>query len=72
MKKLTLTTKNGFFFKIIKEENDPLTNRLSIGGEKEKGCYIVFRGDIKDCKEVLENALEALNTAYDAYQTQLN
>lgn len=72
MKELHCTTKNGFFFKIIKEENDPMTNRLSIGGSKDEGCYIVFRGDIKVCKEVLENALEALTKADNTYQTQLN
>ena len=70
--KITLTTKAGFYFKVIKEKNDELTNRLSIGGDKEHGCYIVFRGDIKDCKEVLENALEAFKIADEAHKTQLN
>lgn len=69
---LHLTTKNGFRFKVIKEPNDPMTNRLSIGGSKEDGCYIVFRGDIKDCKEILTEALEAFNKADGAHKTQLN
>jgi len=59
---LYCTTKNGFSFKIVKEKDDPYTNRLSIGGSKDDGCYIVFRGDIKDCKEVLTEALEAFNS----------
>lgn len=69
---LHLTTKNGFRFKVIKEKDDPMTNRLSIGGSKKEGCYIVFRGDIKDCKEVLTEALEAFNTADNAHKKQLN
>lgn len=67
-----LTTKSGFFFKIIKEKDDPMTNRLSIGGSKEEGCYIVYRGDTKDCIEVLEQAVEAIKTADDKRSTQLN
>lgn len=47
---------NGYQFKVVKEEDDPLTNRLSIGGSKEDGCYIVFRGDITTCRDILEQA----------------
>jgi hypothetical protein len=67
-----VTTSKNFHFKVIKEEDDPITNRLSIGGSKEEGCYIVFRGDINDCYEVLENALEALNKAKAKHLTQNN
>jgi hypothetical protein len=69
---LNCTTTNGFRFKIIKNEDDPMTNRLSIGGSKEEGCYIVFRGNIEDCKQVLTEALEAFNKGYNAHKTQLN
>lgn len=69
---LHLTTKNGFRFKVIKESDDPYTNRLSIGGSKEEGCYLVFRGSIADCKQILTEALEAFNTADNAHKTQLN
>lgn len=69
---LNLTTKNGFRFRVIKEQDDPMTNRLSIGGSKEEGCYIVYRGETKDCLQVLENALEAMRKASDTQQTQLN
>lgn len=57
--KTVLTTENGYRFKVIKEKDDPMTNRLSIGGSKAEGCYIVFRGNINDCEKVLEEALKA-------------
>lgn len=72
MKELHLTTKEGFRFKIIKEQDDPMTNRLSIGGSKSEGCYVVYRGNTKDCLEVLENALEALKKAASVNLTQNN
>lgn len=72
MKELHLTTEKGFFFKVVKEKDDPITNRLSIGGSKEDGCYIVFRGDVAMCGEVLEEALKAFNKAKSVNQTQNN
>ena len=72
MKELHLTTANGFHFKILKEKDDPMTNRLSIGGSKEEGCYIVFRGDIEICGQVLEEALTAFNKAKQVNLTQNN
>ena len=67
-----VTTPAGFKFKVIKEQDDPMTNRLSIGGSKEEGCYIVFRGDIEDCHTVLKQALEAFNKAKNNHLTQNN
>lgn len=72
MKELHLTTTNGFFFKIVKDKDDPMTNRLSIGGSKEEGCYIVFRGDMEICGQVLEEALKAFNKAKQVNLTQNN
>jgi hypothetical protein len=72
IKALYLTTKNGFKFKVVKEVDDPLTNRLSIGGSKEDGCYIVYRGDTEVCREILEEALGALNKTNDVNKTQNN
>lgn len=69
---LHLTTSDGFRFKVSKEKDDPMTNRLSIGGSKNEGCYIVYRGETKDCLEVLENALEAMKKAANANLTQNN
>lgn len=70
MKELYLTTSDGVRFKVIKEQDDPLTNRLSIGGSKEDGCYIVYRGETEDCLDVLKNALEAMNKAANVNLTQ--
>lgn len=67
-----VTTSKDFRFKVVKEKDDLMTNRLSIGGSKEEGCYIVFRGNIDDCQQVLENALEALNKVKAKYLTQNN
>lgn len=72
MKQLYYTTKSGFRFKVVKEADDPITNRLSIGGSKEDGCYIVFRGETEICREVLEQALEAMKKASDVNLTQNN
>jgi hypothetical protein len=69
---LILTTKEGFRFKVVKEKDDPMTNRLSIGGSKEEGCYIVYRGETTDCLKILEQALEVMNKANGARNTQLN
>jgi len=71
-KAILLTTPNGFRFKIVKEPIDPITNRLSIGGSKEDGCYIVYRGDIEIVGEILSEALEAFNKAKLVNQTQNN
>ncbi len=68
---LQLTTKNGFRFKVMKEKDDPMTNRLSIGGSKEEGCYVVYRGETEDCLSVLTEAVEALTKAKNAL-TNLN
>lgn len=72
MRELYCTTKDSFKFKVVKEQDAPMTNRLSIGGSKDEGCYIVYRGETKDCLEILENALEAMRKASEAQQTQLN
>lgn len=72
MKELHYTTPDGFFFKIVKEKDDPMTNRLSIGGSKEEGCYIVFRGETDDCLSVLEQALIAMRKASSVNKTQNN
>lgn len=69
---LHLTTADGFRFKIVKETSDPMTNRLSIGGSKEEGCYVVFRGDTDVCLSVLEQALFAMRKAANANKTQNN
>lgn len=56
-------TKDGFRFKVEKLPNDPMTNRLSVGGSKEEGCYVVYRGDTNDCLQVLKEAVQAMENA---------
>ncbi len=51
-------------WKIIREGDDPLALRLSIGSpngfdHKENG-YIVYRGETQECVELLEIALAEL------------
>lgn len=58
---LQLTTPDGFRF-----------NRLSIGGSKEEGCYIVYRGETDDCLSVLEQAVIAMRKSANANRTQNN
>lgn len=52
-------------WKIIREADDPLALRLSIGaphGSKEG--YIVYRGDAKTCLDLLETAVTELKKHY--------
>lgn len=45
-------------WKIIREANDPLALRLSIGGPHDiDGGYIVYRGDTANCLVLLEEAV---------------
>lgn len=45
--------------KIIKEPDDPLCLRASIGGNKEMGYYITYRGDLKEVRVMLKEVLRA-------------
>ncbi len=40
--------------KIIKEDDDPLALRISMGGLPGVGYYVVYRGDLEDIKECFE------------------
>lgn len=56
-------------YKIIREADDPLGLRLSIGSpngfDVQKDGYIVYRGDTKRCIELLERALEQFKAYYE-------
>ena len=59
--------KNNIITKIIKEENDPLCLRASIGGTKENGFYIVYRGNENEILEMLQeikNGFEIFNKMF--------
>ena len=50
--------------KIIKETTDPMCMRVSIGGLKEEGYYLVYRGDnMEDIENMLTDTLEAFKRA---------
>jgi len=47
-------------WKVIREADDPMALRLSIGGIPDTLGYIVYRGDTKLCLELLRKALKKL------------
>lgn len=57
-------------WKIIREADDPLALRLSIGSPNGNGFtiendgYIVYRGDTQECIQLLETALAQLKSHY--------
>jgi hypothetical protein len=51
-------------WKIIREADDPLSLRLSIGGIPDKLGYIVYRGDTKLCLQLLYRAYQHLEHHY--------
>lgn len=57
--------KNGEQWKIIREADDPLALRLSIGGVPNNLGYIVYRGDTKQCLELLRKALDRLEQHFN-------
>jgi len=56
-------------YKIIREADDPLALRLSIGSPNgydiQKDGYIVYRGDTEQCIKLLEKALEEFKAYYE-------
>lgn len=54
-------------FRILEKDKDPIALRLSIGGEHdgtkidgEYDGYIVYRGDVSACIELLKKAIKSL------------
>ncbi len=48
--------------RIIRDKDDPIALRISMGGREEIGYYIVYRGDpqeILDCLQTCIDAFEA-------------
>lgn len=55
-------------WKIIREADDPMALRISIGSpqlEDPQDGYIVNRGDTKQCLDLLEKALEQMKKHYE-------
>lgn len=56
-------------WKIIREADDPIALRLSIGSPPEETPdgyvgYIVYRGDTEECLNLLEQAVQELKKFY--------
>jgi len=59
-----LINKKGQNIKITQEATDPLCMRVSIGGLKDQGYYLVFRGDnLNDIENMLKETYEAFSEA---------
>lgn len=52
-------------WKIIREADDPMALRLSIGGVEDELGYIVYRGDTEACLKLLRKALKKLEAHYN-------
>lgn len=46
--------------KIIKKPDDPICPRVSMGGNKLFGYYIVYRGNLLDIKEMFDQCYKAI------------
>ena len=63
-----LVNAKGQLIKIIKEPTDPLCMRVSIGGWKTKGYYLVFRGDnLDEIEEMLKETYQAFILAKEKF-----
>lgn len=58
----TLADENGRITKIIKEPDDPLCLRVSIGGTPKTGYYLVYRGDPEQIETMLTEMLKSFRT----------
>lgn len=53
-------------FQIVKKKDDTFTYgtkilRISIGGNKSKGFYLVYRGDLAEVRELIGSAFRAMS-----------
>ena len=71
--KITFKTSTGIPIKISKEETDPVCLRASIGGKKDMGYYLVFRGDnFQEIEDMLIDATEGFKQAHKRFKEQNN
>ena len=68
----TIVENNGIETVVTKEADDPLCLRVSIGGTKKDGYYLVFRGDINMVKDMIENVSESFYKSVDNFKKQGN
>jgi hypothetical protein len=52
-------------WKVIREADDPLALRLSVGGVEGELGYIVYRGDTEACLKLLRKAATKLENHFN-------
>lgn len=62
---------NNTQFRVMKEPDD-ICLRVSLGGTEKEGCYLVFRGDILDVQELINNAKIAIDKVKIHWESQNN
>ena len=66
-------TKNNRPFTIIKAKDDPYKQLLiNLSGSKRDGYYLVFKGNILEVLEMMDEAQELLTKAKNHFITQSN
>ena len=68
----TAKTENNKPFKITKAKDDPYCLRVSLGGTKKDGYYLVFRGNIIEVSEMMDEAQKLFAKAKNHFITQSN
>jgi hypothetical protein len=51
-------------WQITREADDPLALRLSVGSHEGKFGYIVYRGETKECLQLLYRAYQEMDKFY--------
>jgi len=46
--------------RVIKEEDDPICSRISMGGDPKIGYYLVYRGNLAQIKECFSECWKEL------------
>jgi hypothetical protein len=51
-------------WKVIREADDPIALRVSVGGRPDEFGYIVYRGETKECLQLLYRAYQEMSKFY--------
>lgn len=71
--KIKFKTSEGQLISITRKETDPICMRVSVGGTKEVGYYLTFRGDdMQQIEDMLTDALTAFKQARKKFIQQNN
>lgn len=72
MEILLINKKTGKPIKLKQQTKDPSALRASIGGNKEHGYYVTFRGNMDDVQTMLEDTLTAFKLGNQKFKEQNN